>query len=476
MADQLGGAWALADVIRAAVGDGADSGREVAATVTRVDASGVPWVLVDGSEAEVPANGSVLAEASPGQRVLARVRAGRLSIVGSTSSPAVGATHVERVVSPVAEEAQQAGQAAQEAMDEAVAAHEAAESAEADAARAAVAADSAQQSADEASASAASASASASAALTQLSVVEDVAGTLAWISEHGSFVATEDSSVVEGRTYFAWDGADYAPVVPAGTEDPCELGWYVLDVTDSQAEYVMSHLAVTSRGLWVLPNGIGDAASPQVAAGYKLLLSATGYAIYDASGTLVQDTGPTGTTYAEGVAWHLGGEDAYILYTPATADAPASITIGGGHTSIPGEVEIGGEGRTLSEALADIRGAAAAAEEAVQAADEAVQTANDVPIVTLSSTNGTVFKRNVGVSTTIIATVFTPGGRIDDRATLAERFGAGAYLQWGWRDVVTDADHVLTIDDPRISQGGFALAVSPDDIDTQAVITCSLVC
>lgn len=107
-------------------------------------------------------------------------------------------------------------------------------------------------------------------------------------------------------------------------------------------------------------------------------------------------------------------------------------------------------------------------------ATEALETARDVPIVTLSSTNGTVFKRNVGVSTTIIATVFTPGGRISDAAELRRRFGAGAYLEWGWRDVVTDADHVLPSSDPRIIMDGFGLVVGPEDIDAQAVITCSL--
>lgn len=107
-------------------------------------------------------------------------------------------------------------------------------------------------------------------------------------------------------------------------------------------------------------------------------------------------------------------------------------------------------------------------------AAHALQTAEDIPIVTLSSTNGTVFKRNVGVSTTIVATIFTPGGRIDNATDLAERFGVGAYLEWGWRDVVTDADHVLVSTDPRIGNDGFTLTINPEDVDSQAVITCSL--
>lgn len=148
-------------------------------------------------------------------------------------------------------------------------------------------------------------------------------------------------------------------------------------------------------------------------------------------------------------------------------DGQLSLTCDAGSATIHGGVEL--TGSSESDGLAGTR-----AREALAQAALAVQTAEDVPIVTLSSTNGTVFKRNLGVSTTIVATVFTPGGRIDDAATLHERFGAGAYLEWGWRDVVTDADHVLVVDDPRISHGGFWLTVSPEDIDTQAVITCSL--
>lgn len=113
-------------------------------------------------------------------------------------------------------------------------------------------------------------------------------------------------------------------------------------------------------------------------------------------------------------------------------------------------------------------------DDVTETAESALQAAEDIPIVTLSSTNGTVFKRNLGVATTIVATVFTPGGRISTAEQLRERFGPGAFLEWGWRDVVTDAAHVLVSTDPRITMDGFALTVSPEDVDTQAVITCSL--
>ena len=136
------------------------------------------------------------------------------------------------------------------------------------------------------------------------------------------------------------------------------------------------------------------------------------------------------------------------------------ISWDGSQLNITGAVHIGSSRKTLASIAED--------------SATAVQTANDVPIVTLSSTNGTVFKRSLGVDTTIVATIYTPGGRIDNATELHSRFGNGAYLEWGWRDVVTEAEHVIISTDPRIGNGGFTFTVSPEDIDTQAVITCSL--
>ena len=307
--------------------------------------------------------------------------------------------------------------------------------------------------------SAASANRSANNALTQLSVVQDVAGTLSWISQHGTYTATTDTSVVEGRVYFELRDGDYVPIVgPSG--NPSQQGWYVLDVTDAVSDYLMAHLAVTSAGLWVLPSGMGQAQTPQGAPGYKLLLASNGSYMYDSNGHLVRSDTAQGTVFDSSRPQYIGGEDAYIVYYDSDNDGvPDSIRIGGLNVTIGGS--------SLSTVLADVA-------KAKSDAATAVQTAEDVPIVTLSSTNGTVFKRNLGVSTTIIATIFTPGGRIDNPTELHRRFGAGAYMQWGWRDVVTDADHVLPSTDPRIVMDGFGLLVSPGDVDTQAVITCSL--
>ena len=213
-----------------------------------------------------------------------------------------------------------AAQAAQTAWEYADSAHDAA--------------DAAQQSADDAGKSARVANTAANDALAQLSVVEDVAGTLQWISDHGTFVPTTDTTVQEGTVYFVHEGGDYVPIAEP-TGNPAAQGWYVLDVSESQTDYIMAHLAVTSAGLWVLPSGIGDAAGPQTAPGYKLLLASDGARLYDASGQQVMDYGES-ISMSSSRPQYIGGENAYILFHDTDDDGvPDHITIGG-------DVTIGG--------------------------------------------------------------------------------------------------------------------------------------
>ena len=219
------------------------------------------------------------------------------------------------------ESAASASQAATTAWEHADDAHQAATAAQASAGEAFTAA-------TEAKASAVSATNSANNALVQLGVVEDVAGTLRWISEHGEYVPTTDTTVHSGTVYFVYEHGDYVPVVnpPAGS-NPSALGWYVLDVTQSTTDYIMAHMAVTSAGLWVLPvnqlaphdlvdsqgnqlvdssnNPIVDFSSdPQNATGYKVLLSGgggqtgdfpIGLTIYNDEGEAIANYGETAT-------------------------------------------------------------------------------------------------------------------------------------------------------------------------------------
>lgn len=387
---------------------------EGVAVITRRDSDGMTYVRLPGSTIDTPVNGTNVVSADKGDEVAYSIKDGRLSIAGSTSNPAAGTAYVHNQIEPVRIRAE-------DAIDLASRANAAAVAAEMDAGRAKIAADDAQDSADQAAASAqqaiedaadastaadaaahaasvadgkaveakssadaaahaasvadgkavaasqAASAAQASAtqanksatdALTQLSFVEDVAGTLQWIQEHGTFVATTDTSVQDGTVYFEYDSTtqDYVPIVsPPSDANPQQRGWYVLDVTDSQSDFIMAHLAVTTRGLWVLPSGVASTdqtidndvdkasasdttaqrqanANARKGTDYKVLLSSDGMYVYDGSGHLV-------ATYGENIQFsadrpqYIGNDDAYVVFTPEHVESgetvPATVTIGG---------------------------------------------------------------------------------------------------------------------------------------------------
>lgn len=466
----------------------ADAGRqlspEVLGTVDHVDASGRAWCLVPGNDELVECASPVTVH--HGDVVAVSIVAGILTVTHNYTVPSVnddGYQHVKDIAEEanelldgVAEAAASADKTVAEMLDDANTAsmlvsgmQDAAETAGTTLAQIVADADEAagtlagmQDAATAAHTTltdiyqdAADANAAAVGALAGLSTLESVVGTVQWFADHRR--PSADTVVQAGKTYYSYDQSTGAmsAVEPEGTENPAQEGWYELDSTIQN--YVVSHVAETAEGLYVL----------SLANGWRVLVSSgavasypAGYYIIDGNGTVQQSTTAAGVDFNPGKSWHIGSDDAYILYTPATDGDTASIVIGGSRVQL-------GSSKTLSQWEAEL-------EQAAQDAADAVQTANDVPIVTLSSTNGTVFKRNLGVATTIVATIFTPGGRIDNVTELRRRFGSGAYLEWGWRDVVTDAYHALVNTDSRIGNGGFTLTVDPGDIDTQAVITCSL--
>lgn len=287
----------LLEAIRAATAQKTKA-YDVTAKVTRVE-DGKMYVHIPGGIDETPVEMTVSAQ--PGDLIKVRVANGRAWVTGNATAPptddkrANQAYSAAKAAQGTAEDAAEAAKTAWEYADDA---KEAAESAEE---------------------SAYTANNAANNALVQLSVVEDVAGTLAWIQEHGSYVETTDTSVQQGTIYFELISGQYVPIAnPDPEANPQSEGWYVLDVSDSQAQYIMAHLAVTSAGLWVLPAGsfashpIEDSSGntlvdsnsnplvswqtdPQNADGYKVLLSESGMTVFDHTGAAVASYGATTT-------------------------------------------------------------------------------------------------------------------------------------------------------------------------------------
>lgn len=92
----------------------------------------------------------------------------------------------------------------------------------------------------------------------------------------------------------------------------------------------------------------------------------------------------------------------------------------------------------------------------------------------IDSSRGIVFKNNY-VSTVLSVIIYRGKQRITNADEMREAFGTGAYLQWYWQRLDDESFGVLSSGDPRFSDDGFRLTLSPDDVDTKVVFMCELI-
>lgn len=248
-----------------------------------------------------------------------------------------------------------AASAASTADAKAVAAGQAAAAADAKAVAAGQSAAAAAAQASAAQTSADAANTYANAALDQLGMVQDVMGVLQWATEHGTFALTSDTTIQPGKVYFTYDSqtGDYEPVV--NPQQSALSTYYELNVDEAMQSYIMAHLAVTSRGLWVLPSGKASGTTPASGESqddsdarqgndYKVLLSNDGMYVYDDDGVLVSTFGES-ITFSSLRQQYIGNQNTYIAFNPANG---GSITIGGGSRVVIGT------NKTLDQVLTDL--------------------------------------------------------------------------------------------------------------------------
>ena len=102
------------------------------------------------------------------------------------------------------------------------------------------------------------------------------------------------------------------------------------------------------------------------------------------------------------------------------------------------------------------------------------QDGEDAVVLRLDSTRGLVFKNN-WYDTQLRVTVIKGGESITDLQALQAQFGVGAYLQWYFRKQVDQEWSTMSVSDSRITEGGFCLTVTPDDVDEQITFQCDLI-
>ena len=97
----------------------------------------------------------------------------------------------------------------------------------------------------------------------------------------------------------------------------------------------------------------------------------------------------------------------------------------------------------------------------------------DAILLRIDSSRGTVFKNNA-VSTVLSVRIFYGEQIIENKSQLTAAFGAGAYLEWSWLRIDDEAFGVILSTDSRISQDGFCLTISSNDVDVKTTFTCEL--
>ena len=157
------------------------------------------------------------------------------------------------------------------------------------------------------------------------------------------------------------------------------------------------------------------------------------------------------------------------------AASSASSAISEANKSAVAAVEAG-KNASLAQSAAEAAEAAAkaSADDAKKVSDAYENGELSPPVLRIDSSRGTVFKSNA-ISTVLRVRIYWNGTCIEDSAALSKAFGATAYLQWSYQRLDDETFGVIGNADPRISDGGFSLTITSDDVDTKVVFACELI-
>lgn len=329
------------------------SAYDTTARVVKVEGT-TAWVAIPGGVDKTPARMAVNAKAGDDVRV--RVAGGKAYVMGNTTAPPTddalakaaqdNAIRAAAAAEKASASAETAYTAANNALRDAATAQESADIAQTaannaveDAARAHAAADAAQEDADIAKTAADTAKESADQALWGLSTVEDVVGTLNWITAHGTMTLTSDTAINPAHVYFVVDadgdyevgGTHYSIVTEPKVEELST--YYELTVDESLQNYVGTHLALTNEGLSVISTSQGWRVV--IAAGGGTLFPNAGVYLVDPQGNIAQQTNANGVAFNTGKPVTIGDSTASIVFdgNGHIAVIGADLTIGGANNT-----------------------------------------------------------------------------------------------------------------------------------------------
>ena len=261
------------------------TGYYTTATVVRIE-DDIAWVHIPGGVDETPIKKTI--DSKAGDEIRVRVEGGSAWIAGNDTSPPTDDT-MAIVADGKATDAQaQAANAtffATEAQLQADRAKGAANEASVQARQANESASEANEfainasnKANEATASATEANSAANTAAYHLTEVEKVVDVINWITEHGEYSLTDDTTIIEGKWYFKRTN-DGAYVVEEPISNPHNEGFYELASVDTAvSNYVNTHLYLDNDGLYVRMNNDQGA---------KIKITGTGISLIDSNGNVI---------------------------------------------------------------------------------------------------------------------------------------------------------------------------------------------
>lgn len=98
----------------------------------------------------------------------------------------------------------------------------------------------------------------------------------------------------------------------------------------------------------------------------------------------------------------------------------------------------------------------------------------DAAILRIDSSRGNQFI-NKDISTVLTVTIFYGSLKITDITALRSAFGSGAYLQWYWKRISDNSFGVILATDSKLSDNGFSMTLTPNDVDRKVTFMCELV-
>ena len=285
---------------------------------------------------------------------------------------------------------------------------------------------------------------------------EEVQAIQSDLSKAQSDIAATESSMTDlTATVSSVDGkattSGSAPTTDDASGKPDGAMWYVMDANGN-----LTSTYILKSGTWVkyawASSSIADEVNQAIsdAAGTASTAQATASAAHDAAQNAIDTAGKAATSIVTQYA--VSGSDTDPPDSGWSTDSPEPLATQFAWTRL---VTTYGDGSVITSS-------------------PALATGTSAILVNIHSDRGVAF-HNSDIDTTLKLTIICGSRQITNIAGLHESFGTGAYIQWLALTGAEQTPVVISSSDPMMSDDGFTLTVSPDNVDATVTFTAQVI-